>query len=292
VTFAANRLPPERWRPILRKIRPSLAFFGLAALVALVWRLVLSAPDGRLHITVLDVSSASLSGDALLIKTPGGRNILIGGGPSTATLSDALGRRLPLSQRQLDFLIVANPAEEHIAALPDLLERFPPAHVLWAGPTHATGSARYLQSNLSEVGILPIPAQTGQIFDLDQGATLRVLSANARGAVLLVEWRNFRLLLPMGMDLEALQAMQAMPGSVTALLLAESGYAPLNPPRLIERLRPGVVLLSVAPGDREGRPSPETLEAVAGYNVLRTDQNGWIELTTDGEQMWVEVEIK
>jgi len=38
--------------------------------------------------------------------------------------------------------------------------------------------------------------------------------------------------------------------------------------------------------------NPETLEAVEGYTLLRTDQNGWIELSTDGEQMWVEVEKK
>jgi beta-lactamase superfamily II metal-dependent hydrolase len=143
---------------------------------------------------------------------------------------------------------------------------------------------------LSEAGIQPIPAQTGQVFDLGQGATLHVLSANARGAVLLLEWGNFRLLLPLGMDLETLEAMQSMPGPVTALLLAEGGYAPLNPPAWIERLHPQVVLLSVAPGDRQGLPSPETLEAVEGYNLLRTDRNGWIEITTDGEQMWVAVE--
>jgi competence protein ComEC len=186
ITFAANRLPPERWRPIIRKIRPSLVFFGLAVVAALVWRHVLSAPDGRLRLTVLDVSTASISGNALLIQTPGGRNLLVGGGPSTAALSDALGRRLPLNQRQLDFLIVANPAEEHIAALPDLLERFPPAQVLWAGPTHASSSARYLQTTMSEAGIVPFTAQSGQTLDLDHGAVLHVLSANQRGAVLLL----------------------------------------------------------------------------------------------------------
>jgi beta-lactamase superfamily II metal-dependent hydrolase len=79
---------------------------------------------------------------------------------------------------------------------------------------------------------------------------------------------------------------------VTALLLAEGGYAPLNPPEWIEKLRPQVVLLSVAKGDRRGLPSPETLEAVKGYTLLRTDRNGWIELITDGERMWVEVERK
>ena len=37
-------------------------------------------------------------------------------------------------------------------------------------------------------------------------------------------------------------------GPVTALL-ADGGYAPLNPPEWIERWRPQVVLLSVAAGD-------------------------------------------
>jgi beta-lactamase superfamily II metal-dependent hydrolase len=46
----------------------------------------------------------------------------------------------------------------------------------------------------------------------------------------------------------------------------------------------------VAAGDNRSLPDPETLEAVKGYTLLRTDQNGWIELSTDGEQIWIEVE--
>jgi hypothetical protein len=34
----------------------------------------------------------------------------------------------------------------------------------------------------------------------------------------------------------------------------------------------------------------QVLEALQGYTLLRTSRNGWIELTMDGEQMWVEVE--
>jgi beta-lactamase superfamily II metal-dependent hydrolase len=74
------------------------------------------------------------------------------------------------------------------------------------------------------------------------------------------------------------------------LLLAESGYAPVNPPEWIDWVHPQVVLLSVAAGDHQGLPSLETLEATEGYNLLRTDRNGWIKLSTDREQMWVEVE--
>jgi hypothetical protein len=43
-------------------------------------------------------------------------------------------------------------------------------------------------------------------------------------------------------------------------------------------------------GDRLGFPDAEVLETQQGNGSLRIDRNGWIELTTDGEQMWVEVE--
>ncbi len=36
----------------------------------------------------------------------------------------------------------------------------------------------------------------------------------------------------------------------------------------------------------------QTLEALEGYQLLRTDLNGWIEVSTDGERLWVEVERK
>jgi beta-lactamase superfamily II metal-dependent hydrolase len=75
-------------------------------------------------------------------------------------------------------------------------------------------------------------------------------------------------------------------------MLAESGYAPLNSPELIDYLHPQLAVLSVANGDKTGLPSTETIDALEGYNLLRTDQNGWIEITTDGKQMWVEGEKK
>ena len=96
-------------------------------------------------------------------------------------------------------------------------------------------------------------------------------------------------LLPVGMDEATLERMLDDPAltPVTALLLAEGGAAELNPPEWVDKLRPQVVLLSAAAD--ELAPDPEVLEALQGYTLLRTDQNGWIELITDGEQMWVDV---
>jgi beta-lactamase superfamily II metal-dependent hydrolase len=199
---------------------------------------------------------------------------------------------MPRGRRQFDWWIVAAAGEEQVAALPLAVERFPPQRVLWAGPADASYSARQLRQVLARRGIPVVEAQAGHTLDLDQGARLRILRTTPRGAVLLVEWGRFRALLPIGLDFDALEALltNRSQGAVTALLLAEGGYAPLNPSGWIERLNPQVVMLSAAAGDSRGLPSPETLEAVQGYTLLRTDHNGWIELNTDGEQMWVEVE--
>jgi beta-lactamase superfamily II metal-dependent hydrolase len=109
---------------------------------------------------------------------------------------------------------------------------------------------------------------------------------------LLLEWERFRLLLPLGMNLDDLETLGYGDsiGKVNVLLLADSGYTPINPPEWIDHLRTQVVLLSVSAADKEGLPSPETLELLQGYTILRTDRSGWIELSMDGEQMWVEVE--
>jgi hypothetical protein len=62
-----------------------------------------------------------------------------------------------------------------------------------------------------------------------------------------------------------------------------------NPPEWVANLSPEILLLSVSGKDGWGMPSAETIQ---GYTLLSTDRDGWIELTTDGEGMWVEVERK
>jgi len=260
----------------------------LTVLVMVTWRAVFTTPDGRLHITFLNVGSA----DAILIQTPGGRNLLINGGPSVSLLSDGLGRRLPPFNRRVDWLIIASTQENQLSGLPRVVERIPPSKVLWAGNEEASFSARNLDEWFVEQSIPVTRAEAGSELDLGEGALLHILNVNSRGAVLLLEWNEFRAMLPVGMNFSAMEELNYGEEieMISALLLGDSGYAPINPPEWIANLNPQLIILSVAAGDPDGLPHEGTLETIEDYSLLRTDYNGWIEITTDGAEMWVEAE--
>jgi competence protein ComEC len=289
VTFAGKKV-----KGYLTTIQPGIPLAGLFILTILIWQMVFTQPDSRLHLTLLNVSTQGRSGHAILIVTPTGRRVLINGGPRTTLLSDALGRRLPWSDHHLDWLVVAANSQDELAALPGTIERYPPDNVLWAGATHGNSTSRNLWEAFTIASTPVTRAETGHALELGDDAQLKLLSVNQRGAVLLLEWKNFRALLPLGMNIDFIDETDhgLKVGAVNVLLLADSGYIPVNPPEWISNLNPQLILLSVAADDFQGLPSPETMQAVQDYSLLSTDQNGWIELTTDGEQMWVEVERK
>ncbi|RIK25847.1 MAG: hypothetical protein DCC54_09200, partial [Anaerolineae bacterium] len=290
--LTVGRIPLKEFFASLRARLPRVPTWGVIAaltlLAILVWRAVLSLPDGKLHITFLDVNAS----DAILIETPNGDTALINGGESLSQLSSQLGGRLPLTNRKLDWLIVASTRENQVAALPRLAERYPPANALWAGNVEASYPARSLNAWLTSRQVPVTRAAAGQKLDLGGGAVLSVLHADERGAVLLVEYGGFRVLLPVGMSFDALAKLQAdesLP-PITALLLADSGMAQTNPAEWVNFLNPQLVVLSVSADNPLGLPSQSALDAAGSRTLLRTDANGWIEISSDGSSIWVETQ--
>lgn len=290
--LTVGRVPLKEFFASLKARLPKIPTWGVIAALTLlaifVWRAVLSLPDGKFHITFLDVNAS----DAILIETPNGDTALINGGESLSQLSSQLGGRLPLTNRKLDWLIVASTRENQVAALPRLAERYPPANALWAGNVEASYPARSLNAWLISHQVPVTRAAAGQKLDLGGGAVLSVLYADERGAVLLLEYGGFRVLLPVGMSFDALAKLQAdesLP-PITALLLADSGMAQTNPAEWINFLNPQVVVLSVSADNLLGLPSQSALDAAGGRTLLRTDANGWIEISSDGSSVWVETQ--
>lgn len=196
---------------------------------------------------------------------------------------------MPFGQK-LDWILMAGGRYDQIGAIRGALERLSPKAIAWAMNNRANESIESILNQASELGIPATELHPGDNFELGRGAQLRVLSLGQRGAVLLLRWNNFEMLLPLGMDFDQMEDLNFGKGlgPIDLLTLADSGYPPLNPAEWIANLNPSLVWLTA--GDELF--SEQTLDQLGEIPVFRTDQNGWLRVSTDGEHLWLNVARK
>jgi competence protein ComEC len=74
------------------------------------------------------------------------------------------------------------------------------------------------------------------------------------------------------------------------LKAAHHGSKTSTSPEFLALADPLVVVIQVGAGNAFGHPSQEVLARLADRRVLRTDQSGTIEITSNGVQLWVTME--
>jgi competence protein ComEC len=244
---------------------------GLAAVLA--WQMARSAPDGRLHLALLSLEG----GTPVFVQGPGGRSLLVNAA-YPAPLSDALGQRVSPFRRELDGLVLSKAqAGRGWSGLPSELLRFPAAWAaapesLWQGQV---GSE--IEKQLVETGVETLNLESGTAWDLGQQARLEALTVSEQdGAALLVEWGNFRALLPGQVGSEELQKKYAARlAGLTLLVLEEKGSGDVL--GAWEWLHPQAIWLAAGQ-----EPAPE--------QVILVSPGGSLEAITDGSQLWLQAE--
>lgn len=144
---------PKEQRPamIQKLLTPPRAILagGLIALllaVALSWR-----TDERLHVYVLNVD-----GHPIVVQTPGGKQILIGGSNSPSGLLSALGQLLPFWDRDLDLVIVPQAGGDQLNGLAAVLDRYGVKQIMSADVPTDSRAGRDWQARLTQQGLQPI----------------------------------------------------------------------------------------------------------------------------------------
>ncbi|OLC06841.1 MAG: hypothetical protein AUH41_11755 [Gemmatimonadetes bacterium 13_1_40CM_66_11] len=279
--------PRRRWT-IAARVCFTAALLSLAALTRAFSRL---SDCVCLTVSFLDVGQ----GDAIALRSPAGRWVLIDGGPR-GPRGDA-GRRVVVpflrnhGATRLAAIVATHAHLDHFGGLPAVLEAFDPAYVLEPGqPVPDVGYLGFLGAVESD-GAEWRPARRGDRLDVD-GVTIDVLSPdsawavsqtdiNEESVVLLVRYGGTRLLLAgdAGMPTEAHLAGQV--GRVTLLKVGHHGSRGATSDRWLDELRPAEAVISVGTQNRYGHPAPETIARLRehGVTVLRTDQRGTITFT-------------
>ncbi len=273
-----------------RVMQPATAaLLGVAAL--LVWWAVMTQPDGRLHVWFLDVGQ----GDGILIQTPGGRQVLVDGGPQPARLLSELGAVMPFWDRSLDMVILTHPDSDHMDAQVEAIRRFHVGQAVTSAPGAAQAECAPWHAALADRNTPLTTLHAGGWIDLGDGVALWVLwppstpiggdeADNENSLVVKVIYGDFSALLTgdTGTASEAYWLATGAPLASTVLKVGHHGSAASTSPAFVGAVNPQLAVIQVGEGNRYGHPAPTVLETLAGCNVLRTDQVGRVHLTSDG----------
>jgi competence protein ComEC len=276
----------------------------LLIVALLVWSIALTMPDDRLHVSFLDVGQ----GDAILIQTPSGQDILIDGGPDPQKINLELGKKLPFWDRTIDLVVCTQPQADHITGLVEVLQRYKVKQVLEPGVSYNSSTYQEWCSLVEEKQMKQDKAQAGQDIDLGKGIKLEVLNPPAtpfrdtsadvdnNGVVVRLSWGQVSFLFTADIreEVEFELIGQRADLKSTVLKVSHHGSKTSATSQFLGAVDPEVAVICVGADNPFGHPSPEVVERLTDRlgedNVYRTDQDGTIEFITDGETLWVKAE--
>jgi competence protein ComEC len=287
---------PGRLLRIVRRVaRPIPVAAGVALLLAAAT--VGTLPDGRLHLTVLDVGQ----GDAILVEAPDGATMLVDGGPDPERTLRRLGANLPFHRRRIDLVVLTHPHQDHVAGLVEAHGRFRVGAVLHAGIGFDNPAFNRLLADAGSAGTAVAMARAGTTLALGRSTTVAVLypadvdarsplpegDINNGSVVLTLRHGGFSALLTGDAEapVEATLVRRGAVPPVDVLKVGHHGSTSSTTAALLDAARPAVAIISAGEDNEYGHPAPETLAALAGrpgLAILRTDLHGDVEVETDG----------
>jgi competence protein ComEC len=275
---------------------------GLAiAIAVLVWTAALSLPDGKLHVTFADVGQ----GDMALITTPGGKTVLVDGGPDPLEAARLVAKELPFWRRHIDLVVLTHPHEDHVAGLTEVLSRYDVGRILERRFPYETPAYEAWQRTISTEGAAVIQARSGQTIATDDGVLIQVLGPPEKlilgsrsdvdnaSVVLRVVYGHVSFLLVGDVFAEGERALVAAQAPLDShvLKVAHHGSRSSSTGDFLAAVSPTAAVISAGQDNRFGHPHAETVAAllmqVPPDRLFVTGDSGTVEFVTDGKRLKV-----
>jgi beta-lactamase superfamily II metal-dependent hydrolase len=268
----------------------------LSVLIVAVLAASVSASE-NLTVHFLDVGQ----GDSELLQFAG-KNVLIDGSDQDAGPKvESYLRSHGVSSQ--DLLVSTHPHEDHIGGLKTILNDIPIGQILDSGQVHTSQTFQNYLNLIDRKNISFSTAKRGQTIDLDPAIKIEVLSPpathfaddlNQNSIVLKVTYNKVSFLFMGDAGFEAEDSIMAAGYDLksTVLKVGHHGSASSTGTYFLSKVRPEVEIIEVGTSNDYGHPSGKTLSALqsASSKIYRTDLNGNIVVTTDGQSYSVTTE--
>jgi competence protein ComEC len=251
-------------------------------------------PPKFLEVYFFDVGQ----GDAELIKTPYGQNILIDGGPDDKVLAE-LGRHLPFLERDIDLLILTHPHDDHVSGLLKVMEKYRIGKILMTSAASDAPPFREFLRVVAEKGT-PLAGVDGkQRISLGADLFLDILHPELsdlgsdlnEGSIvvkLIYKNKNFLFTGDAGLKTEAKLLSGGVDLRADVLKVGHHGSETASSLDFLRAVAPRFAVIEVGEGNQFGFPKADTLWRLrkVGALVWRTDLDGTIRLQSDGVAIW------
>ncbi len=273
---------------------------GVTAMVLLVHSWPTPDATGRIRLTFLSVGQA----ESTLIRFPDNRTMLIDGGGYLHDRGRDFGVRYlvpalhALQVRRIDYLVLSHPHPDHMGGLAAVAEQFAVGE-FWQGPWAGTGPEYHRLRNALQQRNVPVRTVMAGVQPLlSEDLEVMVLSPLGRGLplndddggnedslVLRIGFGDFSALFTgdAGLPVEELLQKQDLK-KTTLLKVGHHGSRTATGETLLKMIKPQLAVISVGAGNRFGLPAPDVVRRLEknGARIVRTDQDGTIQVESDG----------
>ena len=267
--------------------------FWLILILILLWGAVFSLPDKQLHLVFCDVGQ----GDAILISYLQ-TQVLIDGGPDNKILG-CLSKNIPFWDRKIEIVVLTHPEEDHFGGLIDVFKRYNVRYFVSNGLIKSSASFKELEQSRRSKKVLPLTVKTGDkikigslqfLFLWPEKDYLKTDDFNDSSVVLKLVYGDFEALFAGDISEKVEKLLDLPTGGVEILKVAHHGSKFSTSEEFLRKIKPKLAIISVGK-NRFGHPTPEVLERLnqAGIRVLRTDQQGEIEIVSNGWKWYTKV---
>lgn len=251
-------------------------------------------PAGKFGVVIVDVGE----GDSQLVVTPNHVSYLVDTGDNNEKQS-----WVNLSQvlednhiKNLDYLVITHPHQDHIGNILPILASYTPRHVLLTGVTYTNQTYEKALEFVRGHNIDAMQVKTGSALDIDQGVHIDILApsntsasnVNNTSIVSRVSYGDFSILLTG--DAEVSEEQQEMATSsellhVTVLKAGHHGSNTSTSAQFLTVVKPDWVVISAGRDNPYHHPHPSTVNRLKQFGIpaLVTMDTGSVTFVSDGK---------
>lgn len=237
-------------------------------------------------------------GDAILVESPDGAQLLVDGGRDGLILS-ALAPKLGYFDRTIDVVIATHPDSDHIGGLVDVLARYQVSTVIMTENEKDTPAAQDFMKAVEAEGATIIFARAGAQYMLGASTTIHILfpdrdpsgfESNAASIVTKVMYGATDVILTgdSPRSIEEYVVRQYGPYLQSEILkLGHHGSDTSSSEAFLDAVRPQYAIVSAGRDNSYGHPHKEVVERVEERSIpLLKTEDGTITFLSDGTSLW------